>query len=158
MVGVGVGVASTVTWSWQGGNCQWLGTLQLNHEVRTQPDRHQPSKVTHSHGVRCDTQTGRGGGGSKPGVAADSPESWVYSEGGGVPPWLDLGFGFQGASGVASSVCVPSASVRCVGCRGPALVRRYCASVASGCFALGVPVSSPSESASAHVQPSTMFV
>jgi hypothetical protein len=75
-----VGVASTVTWSWQGGNCQWLGTLQLNHEVRTQPDRHQPSKVTHSHGVRCDTQTGRGGGGSKPGVAADSPESWVYSE------------------------------------------------------------------------------
>ena len=46
-------------------------------------------------------------------------------------------------------VCVPSASVRCVGCRGPALARRYCASVASGCFALGVPVSSPSESASA---------
>jgi hypothetical protein len=56
-----VGVASTVTWSWQGGNCQWLGTLQLNHEVRTQPDRHQPSKVTHSHGVRCDTQTGKPG-------------------------------------------------------------------------------------------------
>ena len=146
-----MGVASTVTWSWQGGNCQWLGTLQLNHEVRTQPDRHQPTKVTHSHGVRCDTQTGRGS--RLAGVVG-------VQRGGGVPPWLDLGFGFQVASGVASSVCVPSASVRCVGCRGPALVRRYCycASVASGCFALGVPVSSPSESASAHVQPSTMFV
>lgn len=157
-----MGVASTVTWSWQGGNCQWLGTLQLNHEVRTQPDRHQPSKVTHSHGVRCDTQTG------KPGVVVGvvnrawqpTRRSRGCTARGGVPPWLDLGFGFQVASGVASSVCVPSASVRCVGCRGPALVRRYCycASVASGCFALGVPVSSPSESASAHVQPSTMFV
>lgn len=113
-----MGVASTVTWSWQGGNCQWLGTLQLNHEVRTQPDRHQPSKVTHSHGVRCDTQTGRGGGGSKPGVAADSPESWVYSEGGGVAPWFDLGFGFQGASGVASSVCV-CAECQCEVCGVP---------------------------------------
>jgi hypothetical protein len=92
-----VGVASTVTWSWQGGNCQWLGTLQFNHEVRTQPDRHQPSKVTHSHGVRCDTQTGRGGGGSKPGVAADSPESWVYSEpgGGGYHLGLTLALAFK---------------------------------------------------------------
>jgi hypothetical protein len=90
-----VGVASTVTWSWQGGNCQWLGTLQLNHEVRTQPDRHQPTKVTHSHGVRCDTQTGRGGGGSKPGVAADSPESWVYSEGGGYHLGLTLALAFK---------------------------------------------------------------
>lgn len=90
-----MGVASTVTWSWQGGNCQWLGTLQLNHEVRTQPDRHQPTKVTHSHGVRCDTQTGRGGGGSKPGVAADSPESWVYSEGGGYHLGLTLALAFK---------------------------------------------------------------
>ncbi len=155
-----MGVASTVTWSWQSGNCQWLGTLQLNHEVRTQPDRHQPTKVTHSHGVRCDTQTGRGGGGSKPGVAADSPESWVYSEGGGgYHLGLTLALAFKVPVALLQvCVCVPSASVRCVGCRGPALARRYCASVASGCFALGVPVSSLSEFASAHVQPSTMFV
>ena len=97
------------------------------------------------------------GGGSKPGVAADSPESWVYSEGGGYHLGLTLALAFKVPVALLQ-VCVPSASVRCVGCRGPALVRRYCASVASGCFALGVPVSSPSESASAHVQPSTMFV